>query len=178
MVTGQRPFQAHSDYSLMAAHVKEMPKPPIELLPSLPPALNEIILMAIAKHPEKRFQTANAFRNALSSVRAALPAMQAAAPNVGPDAAVTAATLNISPAAQPARTVSSPAAIPAPASTPVAALPDVPSVLAASPPQGHRGLYMTLGALVVLVVLVLAGIYVPRRSKTQARNSVLSTTAQ
>src|SRR5262249_24144332 len=66
MVTWQRPFQAHSDYSLMAAHVKEMPKPPIELLPSPPPALNEIILMAIAKHPEKRFQTANAFRNALS----------------------------------------------------------------------------------------------------------------
>ena len=178
MVTGQRPFQAHSDYSLMAAHVKEMPKPPIELLPSLPPALNEIILMAIAKNPEKRFQTANAFRNALSSVRAALPAMQAGAPNVAPDAAVTAATLNISPAAQPARAVSSPAAIAAPAFTPVAALPDVPSVLAASPPQGHRGLYMTLGALVVLVVLVLAGIYVPRRSKTQARNSVPSTTAQ
>jgi hypothetical protein len=35
-----------------------MPKPAIDLLPSLPPALNEIILMAIAKNPEKRFQTA------------------------------------------------------------------------------------------------------------------------
>ena len=44
LVTGQRPFQAHSDYSIMAAHVKEVPKPPIELHSGLPPALNEIIL--------------------------------------------------------------------------------------------------------------------------------------
>ena len=68
MVTGQRPFLATSDYSIMAAHVKETPKPPVELHPGLPAALNEIILMAIAKDPARRFQTAEAFRNALSSV--------------------------------------------------------------------------------------------------------------
>ena len=67
-VTGQRPFTATSDYSIMAAHVKEAPKPPVELHPGLPAALNEIILMAIAKDPALRFQTADAFRNALSSV--------------------------------------------------------------------------------------------------------------
>src|SRR4029077_495673 len=54
-VTGQRPFVATSDYSIMAAPVKEMPKPPIELHPGLPAALNEIILMAIAKDPARRF---------------------------------------------------------------------------------------------------------------------------
>ena len=51
MVTGQRPFVATSDYSIMAAHVKETPKPPAELHPGLPAELNEIILMAIAKDP-------------------------------------------------------------------------------------------------------------------------------
>src|SRR6476660_472524 len=73
MVTGQRPFVATSDYSIMAAHVKEAPKPPVDLHPGLPPALNEIILMAIAKDPALRFQTADAFRNALSSVPVAAP---------------------------------------------------------------------------------------------------------
>ncbi len=68
MVTGQRPFVATSDYSIMAAHVKETPKPPAELHPGLPAALNEIILMSIAKDPAQRFQTADAFRNALGSV--------------------------------------------------------------------------------------------------------------
>ena len=67
-VTGQRPFTASSDYSIMAAHVKEAPKPPVELHPGLAATLNEIILMAIAKDPAQRFQTAEAFRNALSSV--------------------------------------------------------------------------------------------------------------
>ena len=33
MVTGQRPFVATSDYSIMAAHVKEAPKPPVDLHP-------------------------------------------------------------------------------------------------------------------------------------------------
>ena len=35
--------------------------------------------------------------------------------------------------------------------------------------SGHRGLYMTLGALIVLAGLVVAGIYVPRNSKTHAK---------
>ena len=35
----------------MAAHLNEAPKPPLELNPGLPAALNEIILMAIAKEP-------------------------------------------------------------------------------------------------------------------------------
>ena len=76
MVTGQRPFLATSDYSIMAAHVRETPKPPVDLHPGLPAELNEIILMAIAKDPAGRFQTADAFRNALSSVpvSAAAPA--------------------------------------------------------------------------------------------------------
>ena len=36
--------------------------------------------------------------------------------------------------------------------------------------SGHRGLYMTLGALIVLAVLVVAGIYVPRSVKTHAKS--------
>src|SRR5271166_1295830 len=68
MLTGQRPFRGTSDYALMAAQLEQPPKPPIELRPGLPPALNEIILLAMDKDPAKRFQTADAFRNALKSV--------------------------------------------------------------------------------------------------------------
>ena len=171
LVTGQRPFQAHSDYSIMAAHVKETPKPPIELEQGLPPALNEIILMAIAKEPAQRFQTADAFRNALSSVYTAASASQAAAPSTGtatPDTAVTATVLTVVPATAPTPRVSAPVRTPSDAK--VATIPVPPPLPAPPPPQssGHRGLYMTLGALIVLVVLVAAGIYIPRRSKTQA----------
>jgi serine/threonine-protein kinase len=54
-----------------------VPQPPKELNPSLPPALNEIILASLAKEPMQRFQSADAFRNALQSVRASLAPDQA-----------------------------------------------------------------------------------------------------
>src|SRR4029077_5577886 len=68
MVTGKKPFNQGSDYSIMAAHVNEAPRAPVDLQPGLPPALNQIILIAIEKDPAKRFQTATAFRNALNNV--------------------------------------------------------------------------------------------------------------
>ncbi|MCP5118286.1 MAG: protein kinase, partial [bacterium] len=68
IATGRRPFPGDSAYSIMSAHLKQKPVPPIELDPALPPALNEIILMAIAKEPARRFQSADAFGAALDSV--------------------------------------------------------------------------------------------------------------
>jgi hypothetical protein len=45
----------------------------------------------------------------------------------------------------------------------------VPSVLALSSQQkSHRGLYMALGAVIMLAGLVVAGIYIPRRARTSA----------
>jgi serine/threonine protein kinase len=72
LVTGQRPFNANSDYELMAMHVKEAPTPPMSLQPWIPPALNHIILTAIAKDPNERFQSAEEFRQTLRSAQGAI----------------------------------------------------------------------------------------------------------
>jgi hypothetical protein len=173
MVTGQRPFRADSDYSLMTAHVREIPKPPAELQPGLPAALNEIILMAISKDPAQRFQTAEAFGNALSSVGMAASAQEAAVLNASEAATAEYAVPTPLPAAAPANAPTrqgfTPVRTPADAKPAVVPLP--PSVPAMPPPSpsGHRGLYMTLGALIVLAVLVAGGIYLPRNSKTEAQ---------
>ena len=68
MATGKRPFDGDSEYQIMAAHLKENPPPPRELDPSLPPDLNDIVMLAMAKDPAQRFQTADAFQNALSAI--------------------------------------------------------------------------------------------------------------
>jgi eukaryotic-like serine/threonine-protein kinase len=218
-VTGRRPFVANSEYSIMAAHLNQTPKPPLELNPGLPAALNEIILMAIAKEPAKRFQTAEAFANALSTV----PSSSAVAPTVprtpigGPTGGSTerpAGFWEASPTMErpsgprtpiPSETpvaATMPFSSPLPATTPMAASNTMPATaplaapntmpptapmapapqVAGMPPaqatpvpmppvqgSGHRGLYITLGALIVLAVLVAAGIYVPRISKTNAK---------
>src|SRR5580692_5135933 len=54
MVTGQLPFQGESGYSLMTAHIQEVPKAPVAIRPDLPTTLNQIILIALAKDPAKR----------------------------------------------------------------------------------------------------------------------------
>jgi len=68
LLTGKLPFQGDSQYSLMTAQLNQQPASPISLRADLPPALNEIILMAMAKEPADRFQSADAFCNALKSV--------------------------------------------------------------------------------------------------------------
>jgi eukaryotic-like serine/threonine-protein kinase len=168
MVTGERPFRADSDYSLMAAHLQQPPKPPIELRADLPAALNEIILMAIAKDPALRFQSADAFRNALNNVKGVMPTTVPAGASVPAAARIApaSATALLDNAAAAAAIHDAPtAALEAPPAQPQ----PIPSVLELSAQQkSHRGLYMSLGAFLVLAVLVVAGIYIPRRVKTSA----------
>jgi len=220
-VTGRRPFLANSEYSIMAAHLNQAPKPPLELNPGLPAALNEIILMAIAKDPARRFQAAEAFANALTTVPASLavaptvPRTPLAGPTGGsterpagfweasptlerpsaprtpvPSAPTMATTVPVATPLPPTTPMASSTPMPAtaamPATTPTSAAstatvaqPGTPAAVASAPttpvpmppPQAssHRGLYMTLGALVVLAGLVGAGIYVTRISKTNAK---------
>jgi eukaryotic-like serine/threonine-protein kinase len=80
LVTGKRPFEGDSQFSIMSAHLDKDPAPPISIDPSLPPALNEIILLSVQREPEKRFQTAEAFGAALASVSPAAAPPQPAAP--------------------------------------------------------------------------------------------------
>jgi len=70
MLTGERPFKG-AEYQVMNAHLKQNPRPPQELNPSLPPALNGIVLRALAKRPDDRFPTADVFRNAVEGFRTA-----------------------------------------------------------------------------------------------------------
>jgi len=80
IVTGKRPFEADSDFSIMAAHLNAPPTPPVEIDPRLPPQLSEIVMMALAKDPAGRFQSAAAFRAALLSIGNPMEATAIATP--------------------------------------------------------------------------------------------------
>jgi eukaryotic-like serine/threonine-protein kinase len=73
MVTGKRMFSATSSFSIMRAQVMETPPPPIEVVPTLSKGLNDVIMKAVAKDPAQRFQSADAFSNALSQLASATP---------------------------------------------------------------------------------------------------------
>jgi serine/threonine protein kinase len=195
LLTGKLPFQGDSQYSLMTAQLNQQPPSPISLRADVPPALNEIILMAMAKEPGDRFQSADAFCNALKSVPvSALPSpgttfaptprapvspddtlMGTLAPGAGamgrmvsPPATTQAAVrVPVPPPAQHR----SPSAIPTVpmAPTPVAAAESAPSAYAPPPARASsRGLWMAIGVLLCAGVIIAAGVYIPRRMKTHA----------
>ena len=58
MVTGQLPFYAESSVSVVLMQVNDNPLPPTELNPALPRGLEQIILCAMEKEPEYRYQSA------------------------------------------------------------------------------------------------------------------------
>lgn len=62
VVTGRLPFERRSDYALMHAHVLENPPSPKEFQRRLPPELEQVILKAIEKEPNRRYQSAKEFR--------------------------------------------------------------------------------------------------------------------
>ena len=67
-VTGVLPFEKKTDYEYMNAHLHEQPLPPTALQPAIPQELEDIILKAMDKEPDKRFQNAHEFRKALLKV--------------------------------------------------------------------------------------------------------------
>ena len=70
MLTGRKPFQADTSFSVLNAQLNEAPTPPAQVNPALPPALNDIVLRAMAKAPADRFQTAEEMRNAINQTAA------------------------------------------------------------------------------------------------------------
>lgn len=68
MLTGRLPFQKNTDYELLQAQIKELPQSPRTFAVDMPTALEDIILKALAKEPDKRFSTALEFSQALSAL--------------------------------------------------------------------------------------------------------------
>jgi beta-lactam-binding protein with PASTA domain/predicted Ser/Thr protein kinase len=65
LLTGRVPFDGESPVTIALRHVSEDPVPPSQLNPAVPPALDAVVLRAMAKDPAHRFQDADAFAAAL-----------------------------------------------------------------------------------------------------------------
>jgi serine/threonine protein kinase len=71
-VTGRPPFSGASAVEICAQIIRDNPRPPSELNPRVPPELDRIILKALAKKKEERYQTANELLADLRLVRLTL----------------------------------------------------------------------------------------------------------
>jgi serine/threonine-protein kinase len=78
MLTGTVPFKGDSAVTVALKHVNEMAAEPAQLVPGMPYALNQIVLKAIAKEPEQRYQTAEQFARDLRAAQVGGPVAAAA----------------------------------------------------------------------------------------------------
>jgi serine/threonine-protein kinase len=65
MLTGMLPFDGESMGEVLVKQVTQLPPPPRQFNPSIPPSIEQIVLRCLAKSPDARFQNMNALRDAL-----------------------------------------------------------------------------------------------------------------
>lgn len=67
LLTGRRPFGENNITAIFKAIADHEPTPPIQVNPALPLALSELILKAMAKNPNRRFQSGTQLEAALDA---------------------------------------------------------------------------------------------------------------
>ncbi|MFQ3674309.1 MAG: serine/threonine-protein kinase, partial [Aggregatilineales bacterium] len=67
LITGIVPFAGDSAYAIVHAHIYAAPEPPSEKNPTLPKALDAVLLKALAKRPEDRYPTATDLMDAFAA---------------------------------------------------------------------------------------------------------------
>ncbi len=179
LVTAQHPFEGDTSFTVMKGHIDGNFTPARQVNPAISEGVDQLILKAMAKEPEQRFQSADEFAAGLDNVR---PLSRTSA------AAADAATTPIRPAFTPAVAWSAtavappgprvaPSAAPVPnrpeatmarpaqtAAAPVPVPPAVPGAVPAGPPpmaRSHRAFYIGLGSVLTLVFLVLTAMKLP-----------------
>jgi serine/threonine protein kinase len=97
MLTGRVPFTAESPVAVSLKHIQVQPTPPRELNNEIPQSIEDIILKALTKDPEERYQQAQNFSTTLWEAiqrERALSNFQVTAPHSDQDAASTQETAN------------------------------------------------------------------------------------
>jgi serine/threonine-protein kinase len=143
MLTGNVPFTGESPVEIAMKHLSDTPKPPSLLRPEIPPDLDMIVLRALAKNPDDRFQTAEEMDAELERV----------AKGVG----VTTETADAATAVLSGTALSNAPTAIVPPRRPLAA--DRPSYRYADAPARRRPFWPWLLALLLVVLAGVAGWY-------------------
>ena len=172
LLAGRRPFEADSTFGILNQQLNVAPQPPIEVNPSLPPSMNQVILKAMAKDTSQRFQSAEEFRTALRPFVNAPTASEAASPSFVPKAPVAE-----QPLTQPVPLAPQPVVSPqqpgfADATPPAAPQWQThPPVSMPARRSGNKAVWIATGAIAAVLALVAVIFAVPMLKKASAASN-------
>jgi len=162
LFTGRTPFVGDSPVSIAYQHVGKQPQPPSMYQPGLSSDFDTVVLHALAKDREARYQDAAQFRSDLGEARSGRP-ISAAARGSAAVAAASATGLGGDPTVAIAATDST-QVVGAPGGPPggqhnTATLPAIGRDPSDVPPKPHRATYalLVLAVIAALVLVALAG---------------------
>ncbi|MDQ3821857.1 MAG: Stk1 family PASTA domain-containing Ser/Thr kinase [Actinomycetota bacterium] len=141
LLTGEVPFSGDSPVEIAMKHLSKVPATPSRLRPEIPHDLDLVVMRALAKDPEDRYQSADEMDADLARVARGL--------HVSPETEETATAIIARPIAPP--TVVTPRRPPPPAYE--------PDVYYEEPVPRRRSLWPWLLALVLLIAAGIAGVY-------------------
>jgi eukaryotic-like serine/threonine-protein kinase len=157
LLTGKTPFEGETPVEIAMKHLSNAPKPPSALRPEIPPELDMVVLRALAKNPDDRYQSVDE--------------MDADLDRVARGARVSAATVDTAtqvlrrpPAAEAAESATAATMIAAPPSTPTRIAP-VPLAEAEDEEHDERGgperpIWPWLVAAAFVIAAAIAGFFV------------------
>ena len=145
LLTGKPPFTGDSAVAIAYQHVREIPRPPSAVAADVPESLDRVVLKALAKNRDDRYQDASHMR---ADLLAAARGLSVSAPSAESWSAPAppAATGSPSPAPAPAP--------PAPPAPPMARRTRTPPAAAES--EGSRGSSRRWGVWVLLILVLIA----------------------
>jgi serine/threonine-protein kinase len=68
LLTGKTPFDGETPVEIAMKHLSTTPKPPSTLRPDVPPELDMVVMRALAKNPDERYQSADEMEGDLERV--------------------------------------------------------------------------------------------------------------
>ncbi len=73
LLTGEAPFEGDTPVEIAMKHLSQVPAPPSALRPELPPELDMVVMRALAKEPDDRYQNAEEMEADLERVARGAP---------------------------------------------------------------------------------------------------------
>ena len=103
MATGQRPFTGDTNLSILSSILRDTPRSITDINPALPRDLGRIIRRALAKDPDRRYQSAKDLRNDLEDLKASLDSGELSTEPTAAQATSTATSVHAASSAAPSR---------------------------------------------------------------------------